>query len=156
MARLLTDQLSTATGLTPADPNLLPAAASRTRLLGGIAVGALVGVLLTALLAGPVAMEPGLVRLLHGMVLVKGLLLAGATALVLRRLRGPVGASVLRGYAAGLGMSAGALAWLWGLSLLLFGSLLFYGGLIWTFITASRDPLLINGLRTPRRAAGQH
>jgi hypothetical protein len=121
-------------------------------LLGCIAIGAGAGVLITLLIARPVSIEPGLVRLLHGMVAIKGLILAAAVALVLRRLRGPVHTRRLLGYAAGLGLSAGALAWLWSLSALLPGSVLFYGGLIIAFIAASRDPLLLQGLRS--RGAG--
>jgi hypothetical protein len=152
MARLFSDQLSAATGLVRPDTSLLPAAASRGLLLGGIGIGAAAGVLITLLLMRPVAIDPGLVRLLHGMVAIKGLILAAAAALVLRRLRGPVHGRCLLGYAAGLALSAGALPWLWGLSALLPGSILFYGGLIVTFISASRDPLLLQGLRA--RAAG--
>ena len=145
MARLLADQLSVAAGALETDPSLLHAVASRSRLLSAIAVGGLGGVLITLSLAGPVAMEPGLMRLLHGMVAIKGLIFTAAAALVLRRLRGPVTARTLSGYAVGLGLSAGALAWLWGLSGLLLGSIAFYGGVILTLKTASRDRLLIAG-----------
>ncbi|MGB5833888.1 MAG: hypothetical protein WBG92_18135 [Thiohalocapsa sp.] len=147
MARLLSDQLSAATGLASVDPTLLSSVAARARLLAGVAVGGVAGVLITALLAAPAAIEPNLVRLLHGMVIIKALIFAGAAALVFRRLRGPVNARILVGYAAGLGVSAGALAWLWGLSGMLFGSIFFYGGLFIAFMMASRDPLLIEGLR---------
>jgi hypothetical protein len=150
MARLFADQLSVAAGALQTDASLLPAVASRSRLLGAIAVGGFLGVLITLSLAGPVAMEPGLIRLLHGMVAIKGLIFTAAAALVLRRLRGPVNARVLLGYAAGLGLSAGALAWLWGLSGLLVGSIAFYGGLIVTLKTASRDRLLVAGFTQGR------
>jgi hypothetical protein len=152
MARLLSDQLSAASGLAQPDASLLPSAASRGLLLGAVALGAVAGLLITLLLARPVAIEPGLLRLLHGMVAIKGLILAAAAALVLRRLRGPVHGRRLLGYAAGLGLSAGALVWLWSLSALLPGSILFYGGLIIAFLSASRDPLLLQGLRS--RGAG--
>jgi hypothetical protein len=46
-----------------------------------------------------------------------------------------------------MGLSAGALVWLWSLTALLPGSLLFYGGLLATYLTASRDPGLFAGLR---------
>ncbi len=145
MARLLADQLSVAAGGLQTDPSLLQAVASRSRLLGAIAVGGFCGVLITLSLAGPVAMEPGLMRLLHGMVAIKGLIFMAAAAVVLRRLRGPVTARTLSGYAVGLGLSAGALAWLWGLSGLLLGSIAFYGGLVLALKTASRDRLLVAG-----------
>jgi uncharacterized membrane protein YjjP (DUF1212 family) len=61
-----------------------------------------------------------------------------------------VTARALLGYAAGLGLSAGALAWLWGLSGLLVGSIAFYGGLIVTLKTASRDRLLVAGFTQGR------
>ena len=145
MARLIADQLSVAAGTQQTHLSLLHAVASRSRLLGAIAIGGFCGVLITLSLAGPVAIEPGLMRLLHGMVAVKGLILTLATALVLRRLRGPVATHTLFGYAFGLGLSAGALAWLWGLSGLLFGSMAFYGGLLLVLKTASRDRLLVAG-----------
>lgn len=150
MARLFADQLSVAAGALQTDSSLLHAVASRSRLLGAIAVGGFLGVLITLSLAGPVAMEPGLIRLLHGMVAIKGLIFTAAAAMVLRRLRGPVTARTLFGYAAGLGLSAGALAWLWGLSGLLLGSIGFYGGLILTLKTASRDRLLVAGFTEGR------
>lgn len=150
MARLLADQLSVPAAALQTDSSLLHAVAARSRLLAAIAIGASSGVLITLALAGPVAIEPGLMRLLHGMVAIKGLIFALATALVLRRLRGPVAARTLAGYAAGLGLSAGALAWLWGLSGLLLGSIAFYGGLILVLKTASRDRWLLAGFTEGR------
>jgi len=150
MARLFADQLSVATGALQSDPSLLPAVTSRSRLLGAIGIGGFCGVLISLSFAMPVAMEPGLMRLLHGMVAIKGLIFTAAAAVVLRRLRGPVTSRTLFGYAAGLGLSAGALAWLWGLSGLLLGSIAFYGGLILTLKTASRDRLLVAGFTQGR------
>ncbi len=63
------------------------------------------------------------------------------------RLRGPVSLGSIGGYCTGLGMSAAALVWLWGLSGLLLGSALFYGGLVATYLTASKDQGLADGLR---------
>lgn len=154
MARLLADQLSVAAGTLQTEPSLMTAAASRTRLLGGVALGGFAGVLVTLWLAGPMAMEASLVRLLHGMVMIKGLIFAAAVALVLRRLAGPVHARLLLGYTVGLGLSAAALAWLWGLSGLLLGSFGFYAGLILSLKTASRDPLLIAGFTAGRAKRG--
>ena len=147
MARLFSDQLSSPVGAAAAEPLLWSSAAARPVLAGGILFGGALGTLLTLALAGPVTMEPGLVRLLHGMVAIKGLIFSAGTLILWVRLAGPVAPRTLLGYAAGLGLSAGALAWLWGLNLLLLGSVLFYGGLLIAFLTASRDPLLFDALR---------
>ncbi|WP_295883406.1 hypothetical protein [uncultured Thiohalocapsa sp.] len=115
--------------------------------LSAIMVGGGLGLAAAATLQPAAGVEPDLANLLHAMVGIKALIFAGAAALVLLRLRGPVRAASIAGYAAGLGMSAAALFWLWGLSGLFLGSALFYGGLILTYLTASRDPLLVAGLK---------
>jgi hypothetical protein len=115
--------------------------------LSAIMVGGGLGLAAAATLQPAAGVEPDLANLLHAMVGIKALIFAGAAALVLLRLRGPVRAVSIAGYAAGLGMSAVALFWLWGLSGLFLGSALFYGGLILTYLTASRDRLLVAGLK---------
>jgi hypothetical protein len=125
---------------------------ARAVLIAGLVAGAGIGLSLAMALAGPVAQEADLARLLRAMIGVKGLILLGAAALVLLRLRGPVGRPALLGYAGSLGLSAAALGWLWGLSGLALGSVLFYGGLFLAYRVASADPLLMQALR-PRRPA---
>ena len=153
MARQLFHEQATpavpAVATTPLDPvtRLVPGPAAMAVLAAAIGLGAGVGLLALLTLATPVAREPSLVSLLHGMVGIKALIFAGAAALVGLRLRGPVTGRVLAGYGAGLGTSAAALVWLWGLSGLLMGSALFYGGLVVTYLTASKDALLADGLR---------
>jgi hypothetical protein len=88
------------------------------------------------------------------MVGIKATIFAAAVALVLLRLRGAVAGRPLMGYAGGLGLSAAALVWLWGLSGLPLGSALFYGGLIVVYLTASKDPLLGAALRGAGGRAG--
>lgn len=154
MARQLSDDQA-----TPA----VPAIADRPRTAGldtpvaaplamGVASAAAVGGLglglgLALMLQPAAAIEPALTNLLHAMVGIKAFIFAGALALVLWRLRGPVGVRALAGYAAGLAASAAALVWLWGLSGLLPGSAAFYGGLLLVYLSASRDPLLAQGLK---------
>ena len=147
MARLFSDQLSSPVGTAAAEARLWSSVTARSVLAGGILFGGALGTLLTLALAVPVAMEPGLIRLLHGMVAIKGLIFSAGTALLWLRLGGPAVPRALLGYTAGLGLSAGALAWLWGLNLLFPGAVLFYGGLLIAFLTASRDPLLVDALR---------
>ncbi|MCG6941712.1 MAG: hypothetical protein LJE69_10735 [Thiohalocapsa sp.] len=121
-----------------------------------VAIGLGVGFLAAWALQAPASREPSLAHLLHGMVGIKALIYSGALVLVGLRLRGPVGARALAGYCLGLGMSAAALVWLWGLSGLLVGSVLFYGGLVVVYLTASRDPLVAVGFRRgpPSRRTG--
>jgi hypothetical protein len=77
---------------------------------------------------------------LQALVGVKALILIAALSLVVFRLRAAVRARPLAGYCVGLALSAAGLAWLWGLSGLLLGSGLFYGGLVLVYLTAGRDP----------------
>jgi hypothetical protein len=85
---------------------------------------------------------------LQALVGVKALILIAALSLVVFRLRAAVRARPLAGYCAGLALSAAGLAWLWGLSGLLLGSGLFYGGLVLVYLTAGRDPDLAWALRS--------
>lgn len=121
--------------------------ALRVRALLALGVGAGLGLAAMLLLAHPETTDPGLARVMHFMVMVKGLILAAATALVLWRLGRATGASSALAYAAGLGMSAAGLVWLWGLTTILVGVLLFYGGLLTVFLTATRDRQLFAALK---------
>jgi hypothetical protein len=151
MARGFVDELSTAAPIAPVAVPQPAVALARPILLAALAVGAalgLVAVLGASLVFGaPIARAPELVRLLHLMVGIKALIFSVAAVLVFRRLARPVQGRALLGYATGLGLSAGALGWLWSLTALLPGALLFYGGLLTTYLTASRDPGLFAGLR---------
>ena len=151
MARGFVDELSTAAPVAPVEALQPAGVLARPILLAALAVGVaagLVAVLVASLVFGaPIARAPELVRLLHVMVGIKALIFSVAALLVYRRLARPVQGRALLGYATGLGLSAGALVWLWSLTALLPGSLLFYGGLLATYLTASRDPGLFAGLR---------
>jgi hypothetical protein len=116
------------------------------RLMLGLAmlVGAAAGGLLVPALAGPLPADAELVRLLRGMVLIKGAIALTASALLFRRLGRPVTPRPALGYAAGVGLTFGSLGWLWGLSGLLMGSIAFYAGLAIAVFSASRDPLLMD------------
>lgn len=87
--------------------------------------------------------EPELVRLLRAMVLIKGLFALGAAALLWWRLGRPIGPALATRYGLAVGLCAAALGWLWGLHLLLLGSLAFYGGLAGLLLAARHDPLLL-------------
>lgn len=122
-------------------------AVARVLLVSALAAGLGAGALAAAVLAGPAPGEAELTRLLRGMVMIKGLIALAAVALVLRRLGGAVSGRALAGYAGGLALTFAALGWLWGLSAMLVGSILFYGGLGIAGAAAARDPLLLPGLR---------
>jgi hypothetical protein len=130
-------------GLDTPLPGPLAMGVASAAALGGLGLG--LGLALA--LQPAVAVEPALANLLHAMVGIKALIFAGALALVLWRLRGPVAVPALAGYSTGLAASAAALVWLWGLSGLLPGSAAFYGGLLLVYLSASRDPLLAQGLK---------
>jgi len=115
-----------------------------------VALGAGLGAVAALMLQAPAGADAALANLLHAMVGIKALVFATATALVLLRLRAPATVASLAGYGAGLGLSAGALVWLWGLSGLLLGSALFYGGLVLTYLTAGRDRLLAAAVKRKR------
>ena len=86
--------------------------------------------------------EPDLVRLLRGMVLIKGLIGLAAGALVYWRLGRPIAGPVATGYIGALCLSSAGLGWLWGLHLMLIGALLFYGGLVGIYLVARHDRLV--------------
>ena len=154
MARHSPESFSTATEnrLAPA-PGQVPAAAAAARvgLAAGLVAGLLLGVLAMAAFAGPVRQAPDLAMLIHGMVLIKGLILAAAAAGVLWRLGRPTPAPLVLGYTGSLAVSAAALGWLWGLSWIPLGSALFYGGLIAAFVVAHNDRGFFDGVLPRRR-----
>ena len=152
MGKLSFEQYSAAAGAPAVRAKHVGPHAARAWLLAGVGVGAALGVVVTVALAEQNLRDPGLTRLLHFMVGVKALIFAAVSALVFRRLAGAVGPRVLAGYGASLGVSAAALAWLWSLSAVFPGSVLFYSGLGACFVIASHDPLLLDGFRARRGA----
>jgi hypothetical protein len=154
MARQLSDDQATPALPAVADQSkpqrpqaALDSARAYSALAVALATGFGLGAVAALALQAPTSPEASLANLLHGIVGIKALIFAGALALVALRLRGPVHGGALAGYCLGLGMSAAALAWLWGLSGLLVGSALFYGGLVVAYQAASRDPLLVFGFK---------
>ena len=154
MARPGPDAFSASAGIEPAaHPTAIPspaplayrAAVARGALIVGITLATAVGLMLMLALAGPVQQVPELAQLLRGMVLIKGLMLAIGIAAAWWRLGTPTPRPFIVGYSTSLGLSAAALAWLWGLTLLPLGSTLFYGGLIAAFVIAQRDRQLFDG-----------
>ncbi len=136
----------------PATAGLIP----RVRVLLALGIGAGLGLAAMLLLAAPTGMDPGMVRVMHFMLLVKGLILSAATLLVLWRLGSPTGGPTALAYSLGLGVSASGLAWLWGLTMILVGVVLFYGGLLTVLWAATRDRQLFAALKAAverRRAA---
>jgi hypothetical protein len=113
----------------------------RAGLALAIAAGALTGLSLT-LFAPDTQREPELTRLLHGMVLIKGLIGLAVAALVWWRMGRPLSGTLAMRYGASLAVAFAAAGWLWGLTLVPLGSLVFYGGLGAVALSARRDPLL--------------
>jgi len=132
----------------------LDSALSAGALAAALAIGLSLGAIAAWAVQAPASQDASLASLLRGIVAIKALIFAGALMLVALRLRGPVGRGALAGYCLGLGLSAAALVWLWGLSGLLFGSALFYGGLIVIYLAASRDPLLVTAWLANRGSSG--
>jgi hypothetical protein len=124
-----------------------PGLGRRVRALLLLAVCGGLGIAAMLLLADPGATEPGLARVMHLMLAIKSLMLAAATVLVLWRLGSPVTAAASWTYSLGLGISAAGLAWLWGLTTILIGVVLFYGGLLMVLLTATRDRQLFAALK---------
>ncbi len=120
--------------------------------IAAVAFGAALGML--AVLATQAAQTASSsTGVLYAILGIKATVLAVALSLVLLRLRAAVRPTALVGYCAGLAASAAGLAWLWGLSGLLLGSGLFYGGLVLIYMVAARDPDLgraLDVLRTSR------
>ncbi|MEA3638980.1 MAG: hypothetical protein VBE63_03450 [Lamprobacter sp.] len=135
--------------------------AARAAVLLSVFSGLAVGALLMLALAGPaperLQQDAELAALVRTMVLVKGIILLAALSLVTWRLSRPVARPQLAGYMSSLGLSAAAVAWMWSLNAIPVAALLFYGGLIGCFYTASRDPLLLRlepaSKRRPRQPA---
>jgi len=145
MARLSSETFSTATQ-GHAERLQLATASARVGLITGLALAACLGIALMVAFAGPVQQAPELARLLHAMVMIKGLILAAAVAAIVWRLGRPAATPIVLGYTVTLGTSTAALGWLWGLSLIPLGSALFYGGLLGAFITATRDRHFFDGI----------
>ena len=111
-------------------------------LMVSVALTAAVVLVLTLSLVPAPLIAPELSRLLHGMVLIKGLIGLAGGALVFWRLGRPIARPLAARYIASLCLSAAAVAWLWGLQLILLGGVLFYAGLVGLFLVARQDPLL--------------
>lgn len=141
---------------TQSAPAALPGVAGGALVTACVALGAGLGAVAALMLQAPVGADAALASLLHAVVGVKALIFAAATALVLLRLRAPATAASIAGYGAGLGLSAGALVWLWGLSGLLLGSAMFYGGLILAYLAVGRDPLLSAAVKHKRLGGGDN
>lgn len=128
---------------------------ARATLVGAVAVGLSIGVLLMLALAGPpsprLQQDPGLASLVRSMVLIKGLILSVAVSLVGWRLGRPIARARLLGYALTLGTSAAAVGWMWSLNAIPIAALFFYGGLLGCFLNASRDAQRFS---TPRSYPG--
>lgn len=164
MARPLTDSLTALVANPAARPatadearGALTGIGARLMLIAAALAGLAAGGLLALALAGPLPSDVELVRLLRGMVLIKGAIALAAATVLFRRLGRPVTLSPALGYAAGIGLTFASLAWLWGLSGLLVGSLAFYAGLTVAVLSTTRDPLLVTrpparGSRSPKRA----
>ncbi|NEV64351.1 hypothetical protein [Thiorhodococcus minor] len=114
----------------------------RLRLILTPALAGAVALAITLALVPAPRMAPELVRLLHSMVLIKGLIAVGAAALVYWRLGRPLRSRLAWKYIACLALSAAALGWLWGLSWVPVGGALYWAGLIGLLLVARRDPLL--------------
>jgi hypothetical protein len=103
-------------------------------------LGAAAGVYaLTTPFSSAAGMEPDLVRLLRAMVLIKGLMAAGAGAFVFWRLGRPVSQAHAAGYLLGTVMLTCAVVWLWSLTSLLLAAVLFYASLIGIVAVAHAD-----------------
>jgi phosphate/sulfate permease len=137
------DTITTPTEVEPSGTGL----GRRMRAILLLTVGTGLGIGAMLLLASPSAVEPSLARVMHLMLAIKSMILAAATVLVLWRLGSPVSTTASWTYSVGLGVSAAGLAWLWGLSAILIGVVLFYGGLLIAFMTATRDRQLFAALK---------
>ncbi len=124
---------------TRLDPAIL---VNRLALMAGVPLTGVGALTLTLWLVPTPALEPDLLRLLHGMVLIKGLIALAAAALVYWRLGRPIARPLATGYIGALCLCAAALGWLWGLHLMLIGALCFYGGLASLYLVGRHDRLL--------------
>jgi hypothetical protein len=154
MARHVSETFSTATTLNrgqstaPDGSTLNTAIMGQTAVIAAVIGGLGLGTLLMLMLAGPaperLQQDAELAGLVRSMVAIKGLILAGATALVAWRLGRPVSPSRLLGYAGALAMSGAALAWMWSLNAIPVTAMLFYGGLVSCYLIAARDGQLFS------------
>jgi len=151
MARPSPDSFSVAAETRPEARQRAAMPAARAAFAAALAGGLLFGLLVMAAFAGPVRQAPDLAMLIRGMVLIKGLILAAAAAGVLWRLGRPAPVPTVLGYTVSLGVSATALGWLWGLSLIPLGSALFYGGIIGALVVAHKDRGFFDGVLPRRR-----
>jgi hypothetical protein len=125
------------------EPRLDPAIlTNRLALIASVPLTGMCALILTLWLVPTPPLEPDLLRLLHGMVLIKGLIALAAAALVFWRLGRPIARHLAAGYIGALCLSAAALGWLWGLHLMLVGGLCFYGGLAGLYLVGRHDRLL--------------
>ncbi|MFB1488419.1 MULTISPECIES: hypothetical protein [unclassified Thiocapsa] len=120
--------------------------ARRAALLFAIAATAAAAAVVTAPFSAAGEMDPDLVRLLHAMVGIKGIIALAASALVYWRLGHPIARPVAIGYGSMVCVSVAALAWLWTLASIPLGSLCFYGGLAGLILVGRFDSGLSAGL----------
>jgi hypothetical protein len=123
----------------------------RLALILAVTLSAALVLTLTLTLVPPTQREPDLIRLLRGMVLIKGTIVLAAAALVWWRLGRPLAPDLAARYVAALCVSADAVAWLWGLHLIPLGSGVFYLGLLGLYLAGRRDPLLSEPNFSPSR-----
>ena len=128
----------------PRTPSVAEVWAVRLRLLVTPTLAGAVALAVTLALVPAPRMNPDLMRLLHGMVLIKGLIGLAAGALVYWRLGRPLSSGLAWRYVACLSLSAAALGWLWGLHWVPAGGALYWAGLIGLLLVAGRDPLFAN------------
>ena len=97
-----------------------------------------------------------LTRLLRGMALLKSLMAAGATAVVLWRLDAPVRPSWLTAYAIACGTMWAGPGLIWSMAYIGTGALLLHGGLLTSVVLIWRDPAVaarLGAMISARRAA---
>lgn len=111
----------------------------------GVLIAAAVGWVAATSLAESVVRPDGLTRVLRGMVLIKGGMLAGAVILVFRRLGREVGRRSRWGYTVGMAVTGFAVGVLWSLSFIGLGSGLFYLGLLVALWAVSWDREMLRG-----------
>lgn len=122
----------------PALPSISTGVKQRTLLV--IAVALAVAVTYTFTYAGPVqGNDPALLRLLRGMVILKGIIGLGALALIFQRMGRPVQAGLWTAYMMAGVLVPVAVTWLWSLRMIPLGSLFFYSGLAILAAGAWRD-----------------
>jgi hypothetical protein len=112
----------------------------KQRALLVIAVALAVAVTHTFTYAGPVqGNDPALLRLLRGMVILKGIIGLGALTLIFWRMGRPVQAGLWTAYMVAGVLVPVAVTWLWSLHMIPVGSLFFYCGLAILAAGAWRD-----------------